>query len=323
MSKARNQCAPAVLAAAAAAFALAGCAPLQQAALMYASKSAVGLDVAVGTTDTPGGSVTIGFKMVDAAYVPVAVSKKRANDTTAGDLADEILRIEAQFGEGSAAAQLAQLSEDDKEKLKAYLDAKLAQERALAALARTEAAIKKNEADLSRYTADLDQSKAEQAKLPATASTEAKKKLADDILELGKRIEAENSDIAKGKALRASQADRLREAQSLVATRLAEAQNAIAGLRTDKRDALSVYGRFNAEGAGAAASSPTGKLTAGKIFSTGVASQNLTEAVRFEAEAISRAQCLDSVAAVLKTLKEEERAKYVDSMQSLCRSKPR
>ncbi|MET4729140.1 hypothetical protein ABIE09_002953 [Lysobacter enzymogenes] len=57
------------------ALALAGCATLEQAPLVYSSKTSVGVDIATTATETPGLSMSVGFKQVDAAYVPVAVSK--------------------------------------------------------------------------------------------------------------------------------------------------------------------------------------------------------------------------------------------------------
>lgn len=51
------------------------CSPLQQAPLVYSSKISVGVDVAATATEQPGLSASIGVKTVDAAYVPVAVAK--------------------------------------------------------------------------------------------------------------------------------------------------------------------------------------------------------------------------------------------------------
>jgi len=55
--------------------ALCSCATLEQAPLVYSSKTSVGVDIATTATETPGLSMSVGFKQVDAAYVPVAVSK--------------------------------------------------------------------------------------------------------------------------------------------------------------------------------------------------------------------------------------------------------
>ncbi len=54
---------------------LAGCAPLQQAPLVYSSKTIVGVDISSPTSEQPGVSLSLGFKNLDAAYVPVAVAK--------------------------------------------------------------------------------------------------------------------------------------------------------------------------------------------------------------------------------------------------------
>ena len=56
-------------------FVLAACAPLQQAPLVYSSKTSMGIDLSTPTSEQPGVSINIGFKQVDAAYVPVAVAK--------------------------------------------------------------------------------------------------------------------------------------------------------------------------------------------------------------------------------------------------------
>jgi hypothetical protein len=51
------------------------CVPMEQASLTYTSKTTMGVGVAAGTQDTPGLEVTIGFKEVNVALVPVAVAK--------------------------------------------------------------------------------------------------------------------------------------------------------------------------------------------------------------------------------------------------------
>lgn len=50
------------------------CAPLHQAPLVYSSKVTFGIDVSSSVTENPGGAISIGYKQVDAAYVPVAVA---------------------------------------------------------------------------------------------------------------------------------------------------------------------------------------------------------------------------------------------------------
>ncbi len=62
---------------------LGGCAHLEQAPLVYASKTSFGVDVSTASTENPGISMNLGYKQVDAAYVPVAVARK-CNDGVAG-----------------------------------------------------------------------------------------------------------------------------------------------------------------------------------------------------------------------------------------------
>ena len=56
------------------------CSALDQAPLVYSSKTSVGIDVSGTSTENLGLSVSVGFKQVDAAYVPVAVAKPCDND---------------------------------------------------------------------------------------------------------------------------------------------------------------------------------------------------------------------------------------------------
>ena len=72
---------------------LVACAPLQQAPLLYSSKTTVGLDVSTSTTESPGASISIGVKIVDAAYVPVAVSKERETNGGNSDRSFDIVTV--------------------------------------------------------------------------------------------------------------------------------------------------------------------------------------------------------------------------------------
>lgn len=61
---------------------LVACAPLEQAPLVYSSKNQIGVGVSAGAPDSPGLDITIGYKALDAAYVPVAVSKSCPENVT-------------------------------------------------------------------------------------------------------------------------------------------------------------------------------------------------------------------------------------------------
>lgn len=297
---------------------LAACAPLQQAPLLYSSKTTVGLDISSAASETPGGSISIGVKIVDAAYVPVAVSKRLRDDANNRDIASEIIRVEAQFGEGNNTGQLDSLSAENKEKIAAYLQAKLVEDRLTAEVARLARSITRDEGERDRQQALLTAAQAAVDKHGAGTSADVKKADTDTVQAAQKKLGEVQADIVRDRPRLVEQQKKLREAKAVAEQRLNDASDAVAFLRTDKRDALSVYGRFNADSAATAGSSSTARLTAGKIFSTGVASQNLTEAVRKEAEASAMAQCLDSVTKLLKELEQSRRAEFIASLQSMC-----
>lgn len=272
-----------------ASLALCACSALQQAPLLYSSKSVVGIDVSTPSSESPGASISIGFKLVDIAYVPVAVSKT-LQDGSGRDLPSDILRIEANFGEGSSAGQIDKLSEDELEKVGELLKAKAKERNAEKALSSAEANHRKK----------LEvQKKLAQAK----ATDSEKQKIADEINALVVDIQTKRDNF------------RLSQIASAEAAAGVEIGNL---LRTDKRDAMSVYGRFDSAGAASAASSPSANLTAGKIFSTGVASQNLTEAARLQAATGGLAACLDSLTSMLSVLPEAERKAALEKFSSAC-----
>lgn len=53
-----------------------GCSPLEQAPLVYSSTATFGVSTGVNTTETLGFDIVLGYRQADAAYVPVAVAKK-------------------------------------------------------------------------------------------------------------------------------------------------------------------------------------------------------------------------------------------------------
>lgn len=52
----------------------AACSPLRQASMVYSSQVVFGADISTPTPDSPSSSVSVGLKVKDVAYVPVAVS---------------------------------------------------------------------------------------------------------------------------------------------------------------------------------------------------------------------------------------------------------
>lgn len=56
-----------------------GCAPLQQAPLVYTSSHVIGVKIGVAPTQPESLEAVIGYKDLDAAYAPVAVSNPYLN----------------------------------------------------------------------------------------------------------------------------------------------------------------------------------------------------------------------------------------------------
>lgn len=303
-------------------FILAGCAPLQQAPLLYSSKTIVGVDVSATTTETPGASISIGVKVVDAAYVPVAVSKDSQTNSNGDTKAFPIERIEAIYGEGATGSKLDSLTDENKKKISNYLDAKRTEDLAkdvLDKLVRVidEATANRDKVKESIATKQKDKDNAEKgAILDATAIAA----LDTEIIGLKVELVQKDGDI-KSESTKRDEAEknwktRKDEAEKLF---LAAAQ-AASLLRTDKRDAMSVYGRFDSEGKGATGSSPSANLAVGKIFSTGVASQNLTEAVKNDALYAVSARCVEGIKSLADALEvQAEKDRLIGKIEILCR----
>jgi hypothetical protein len=92
-------------------------------------------------------------------------------------------------------------------------------------------------------------------------------------------------------------------------------------LETSKTDAMSVYGRFDSDGTANApsgsASAASGGLLVGKVFSTGLASQNLTEATKIASVADCISKSL-SAAGVAGAASASDRGAIVASITGAC-----
>lgn len=202
------------------------CTPLQQAPLVYSSKVIVGVDVSANANDAQGVSINLGVKSVDAAYVPVAVSKE--GQTT-------IDKLEATYGKQTIKQTLEQVPGS-----KAKFDHLLKSKQDL-----TQAVNKRDSLATSKGLAD-----------PATQNAEQ-----DVILKQAQLAKSEKDFI-----------------------------DMVSLLQTPRTDAMSTYGSFSSESDGA---KDNASLNVGKVFSTGVASQHLTEAVKLSAIYANQTQCLE------------------------------
>lgn len=284
------------------------CAPLQQAPLLYSSKTTVGVDLSASTTETPGASISLGVKLVDAAYVPVAVSKDSQLNRSGEIKAFDILRIEAIYGEGVTGSKLDSLTDENKEKIKKYLSAKNEEDSA------------KNEFD--RVVEDLNtiQSSPQNVGEAVSGAPPNDGFPTNNIDGAPKRPKENQEQINALKARRERSENNWKAKKEKADALFSAAAEAASLLRTDKHDAMSVYGRFDSKGDGAAGSSPSASLTVGKIFSTGVASQNLTEAVKNDSRYSATAHCLDGIKTLVDKLSEQaKKDELIGKIYNLCK----
>jgi hypothetical protein len=95
----------------------------------------------------------------------------------------------------------------------------------------------------------------------------------------------------------------------------AEAVKVVGLSNTSKSDAMSVYGSFDSKATGDAGKSANAGLLIGKVFSTGLASQNLTEAVKIGASS----QCASTgFAALQATTDVAERQRILEALSKVC-----
>ena len=308
-----------------------GCAPLQQAPLVYSSKTAAGFEISTTSTETPGISVIIGFKQVEAAYVPVAVAKPCEDKTT--DCTKDIYKLHLVTGgsntEGSrrtgASAEEAQAAIDKYTAAQKKVDGSATAKSSVEDEIRTYTTRK---AVLSAKVDAYDKEKASYQKA-SMARDELQKKRAGNIAlteEETKQLAVAEDLIKKLDAARLTADDekelggldsKISVAQSKLKTAIAElttnqterdklkpsAKEAEQLLDTLRRtDAFSVYGRFESS---TGAESAKVSVGLGKIFSTGVASQNLSAGLQRYYENLGVAQCYDSVAKLSDVIKDQ------------------
>jgi len=294
---------------------LLGCSPLQQAPLVYSSKVSVGVDVSATSTETPGAGVTIGYKQVDAAYVPVAVAKKCEplnDDKCSGETfklvalngnnkqEDGTTPTEAELSNASAAA--AKATEDVSKKQDAIAVASKKYD-ATKKLADTSDALEKRVNELK-----ADDPKGELAVVSADYAAASAAKV---------QLQKDTDALAAAKSARDSAALEAQKAAEVYQNKLTASkgknQNA-------KSDAYSVFGTFNSDAATSIGvkQDVTAGLKLGKLFSTGVASQNLTEGMKLYYATMAPGACFDKIVRVVEYLPQDERAAMAKKLVAAC-----
>ncbi len=362
-----------------------GCAPLRQAPLIYASKASVGVDVSATTTEQPGVAINLGYKQIDAAYVPVAVAKdcdkdaagsvekctadtykviSVAGDNAIGDSKVAEKDVEAakkriqdftQFINDQKEAQancksreaewtilktgvtdLNQKIKDTEEKIREAISAKDDIDKKKAEV---NAQIAKDKEKSSRLQEDKKLGKpiseADESVLKTYSENEGRAKLlADQLAAKSKDVETltntktslENQKKEKESKIPAAKSafELANTVASMADKTLQEKAKELPSIMNDIRlinpttrhDAFSVFGSFDAKTKAGAESGGTpsvkgeASLAIGKVFSTGVAAQQLTEGMRRYYEGVGEAEvrkqvgvCLDKADALIAQFK--------------------
>lgn len=266
-------------------FSMVACAPLQQAPLVYSSKVVVGVDLSAAMTETPGFSIGLGYKQVDAAYVPVAVAKPcPSSDAGCSGAAYQLMPLQGsntidsgnEDNEANQAAAKKLL--DDVQKASAAL----AERRSAEQLAQQSAQTAKE--TLSRLNDELAPllAKSKEAVLPADQAARLGTLVDSEIPKADAKAKQANVDLL---AAQDATARVKAQVELFNVDQLARAAKIVRG--SDKKgDANSVFGSFDgATRAGVTAgtgaqSNGDASLIIGKVFSTGIASQFLTQGMR-------------------------------------------
>jgi hypothetical protein len=300
-----------------------GCAPMEQAPLVYSSKNQFGVHVTAGAPETPGLEVSIGYKGLDAAFVPVAVAKYCGNSPSR-ECENEIYKMAQIVGTNQAggsvfidqaalSALLAKISLQEQ-------DLRQAQE----AITADEGLKEAGEAQRKRLPGLRGEVKSQTDRVIDAADTEEVAKRDARVAELEadiKEIEALEDPALIDQRIRNNRASVEALGKSLAQDRAARdrtlaARNASSS--DDKADAYSVYGSFNGNSQGG---KDGADLSLGKVFSTGIAAQNLTQGMGRAARATAGAQCLRQLEVTAKEIKDDDRrAAFLVDMGRLCGS---
>jgi len=286
---------------------LQACAPLQQAPLVYTSGQTIGVKIGAAPTQAEAFEIMIGVKLLDAAYAPVAVARPPSNELSNSKVGDwGIKEIYGVFGEELTPDSHKRLKPEEIRHVQDYLAAAAELKQAESNLQTQENAYNIKRADLDKReaviraaTTERDAEKAACSVGTGTCADEVLTKIQEKLKEGEadkKALDQERRALSEEpvKTARAevtAKAKRLEGTQSLAI----EALQKLANVR--KKDALSVYGSFNSDTNGTRTTTgPGAALKLGKVFSTGVAAQNLSEAERSHGMALAIGACMTSLA---------------------------
>ncbi|BCA57273.1 hypothetical protein [Sphingomonas sp. HMP6] len=292
---------------------------MEQAPLVYSSSKQFGIGVKSGAPDAPGLDVHIGFRALDAAYVPVAVAKQCGQGQTCSGITYNVVPINGMNTvSGLSKVDERQIATDrriiddgvkaieQRARQKGVLTAQLAE---ISDLAKTRSRVTELES-VSTATPSRALTPSEESELVQIKAKVARLAALDATA-----IQAEVDKIDIDNNASAKLVDQARERLGpLLAQRNEQTGD-------EKSDALSVYGTFNGDSTGNAQGAT---LKLGNTFSTGIAAQNVTQGLRDSAPIKATQECLAATEVILRSteIKPDDKVLIVKSITSACGHRP-
>ncbi|MET1112151.1 MAG: hypothetical protein ABWX67_11555, partial [Allosphingosinicella sp.] len=272
-----------------------------------------------------GLELSIGYKGVDAALVPVMVAK-HCPDVSIQQCDKLTYALQSILGKNNVGDE----SSVDGARIAELQGAIRVHQSEVARLDDDLKGVKSQIADLDRLRSELQAFSVEQQALQASQAREAADPNRADppedrssrLQEIGGRMQELNAKLATREELLATQMRKETEIEN-ANSRLTADRNRLKELqerraqssKDDKEDALSVFGSFDGN---ANANNSSAALGVGKVFSTGVASQHLTQGLGRASTVAVRSKCIQTVAEVAKNLPDEPKAKLLAQIGEIC-----
>ncbi len=317
-------------------FFISACQPLQQAPLVYSSTAMVGLDIKSATADQPGFTANIGYKMVDAAYVPIAVAKPCDNNET--DCTNDVYKLKQIEGNNNVGNEetdadntlidkfkliIAEKDEADKNRKAAEKKQQEVNKTILAILKdlsgyqyirevdQREAAIKTLQNEVDNLNQEIDQLNKGDKNDTTLQDIADKQRKKDNLFLLKNNL----IDYKKAKTDFSTADNAVKIADEKIKNfnmhKLASALKQM----NEKTDAYSVFGSF--EGNTNVGGERNANVKLGKVFSTGVAAQNLTEGLGKYYTKMSSTKCVTEGAGVINSLTKLTEVQKSNLLQTL------
>ena len=305
----------------------AGCAPLQQAPLVYTSSHVIGVKLGVAPTQPESMEAVIGYKDLDAAYAPVAVSNPHLDKAMQpGNKYDkdlyEIKEIYGIYGTQASAAGATQLlTPEESVDMKTYFEEFSKKENSAITTSKAKADWEEKQIWKTLSEQLIKESKGRGCKelvrsmpikdtylnlfncVAVDAQSEVRR-MYGTLSDKNQSYDYFDSEERKAKA----EYDKANDASQVALTNFARITDKVKGAleklaSIQKRDAISVYGSFDAD-TGAETAKVQGtdtngnngvKVKVGKVFSTGVAAQNVSEAQKTVASAVVVSACINAL----------------------------